>query len=163
MEYRIPVNGSVFLNTNITYASNTTYLNQFAGSLYVAVNDDVSVPDGVVHVTMHHSSPQLGNSTNVCLMHTGQGGGLYIFVRSPHLLTPDQYLTQSRSGSQNPWDHRRPHLQHNSASTPKYLLPTPHTSTSMPSSSLPAHVHLIRSIDHVRQRDLWWCDVSHPR
>ena len=81
LEYHIPVNGSVFLNTNISYASNATYLNQFAGSLLVTVNDDASVPDGVVSVTMHTTSQQLTNSTHVCMMETGSGGGLYIFVR----------------------------------------------------------------------------------
>ncbi|KAM5532867.1 hypothetical protein V8D89_013508 [Ganoderma adspersum] len=80
LEYHVPVNGSVFLNTNITYATNASYLNQFAGSLLVAVNDDVSVPDGVVHVTMHHTSKHLGHATNVCLMETGTGGGLYLFA-----------------------------------------------------------------------------------
>ncbi|KAI0780066.1 hypothetical protein C8Q74DRAFT_1367850 [Fomes fomentarius] len=80
LEYRIPVNGSVFLNTNITYASNTTYLNQFAGSLLVAVNDDATIPDGVVHVTMHHSTPALGNATHVCLMEAHDGDGLYLFA-----------------------------------------------------------------------------------
>ncbi|RPD68608.1 hypothetical protein L226DRAFT_318034 [Lentinus tigrinus ALCF2SS1-7] len=80
LDYHLPANGSLFLNTNISYASNATYLNQFAGSLLVAVNDDVSEPDGVVHVTMHHSSPALGNNTNVCMMETGQGSGLYVFA-----------------------------------------------------------------------------------
>ena len=82
----MPANGSLFLNTNISYASNATYLNQFAGTLLVAVNDDVSEPDGVVHVSMHHSSPELGNNTSVCLMETGQGSGLYVFVRGSILL-----------------------------------------------------------------------------
>ncbi|KAI0743530.1 hypothetical protein C8Q80DRAFT_1355410 [Daedaleopsis nitida] len=80
LEYHIPSNGSIFLNTNITYATNTTYLNQFAGTLLVNVNQDSTVSDNVVHVSMHHSSRELGNSTNVCLMETGQGGGLYLFA-----------------------------------------------------------------------------------
>ncbi|KAI1794120.1 hypothetical protein LXA43DRAFT_971383 [Ganoderma leucocontextum] len=80
LKYHIPVNGSVFLDTNITYATNTSYLDRFAGSLLVTVNDDVSVPDGVVHVTMHHTSIHLGHATNVCLMETGTGGGLYVFA-----------------------------------------------------------------------------------
>ena len=88
LDYHIPVNGTVFLNTNISYASNVTYLNQFAGSLLVAVNDDASETEGVVSVTMHTTSEQLTNSTYVCMMETGSGGGLYIFVRrsTSHLL-----------------------------------------------------------------------------
>ncbi|KAI0706820.1 hypothetical protein C8T65DRAFT_223245 [Cerioporus squamosus] len=80
LDYHLPANGSLFLNTNISYASNASYLNQFAGTLLVAVNDDVSEPDGLVHVTMHHSSQELGKSTSVCLMETGQGSGLYVFA-----------------------------------------------------------------------------------
>ncbi len=89
----------MFLNTNITYASNTTYLNQFAGSLLVAVNDDATIPDGVVHVTMHHSTPALGNATHVCLMEAHDGDGLYLFVR---LLSgaPSEWLSHTMmSGS----------------------------------------------------------------
>ncbi|RDX55130.1 hypothetical protein OH76DRAFT_1397498 [Lentinus brumalis] len=80
LDYHLPANGSLFLNTNISYATNASYLNQFAGSLLVAVNDDVSEPDGLVHVTMHHSSQKLSESTSVCLMENGQGSGLYVFA-----------------------------------------------------------------------------------
>ncbi len=83
LDYHLPANGSLFLNTNISYATNASYLNQFAGSLLVAVNDDVSEPDGLVHVTMHHSSQKLSESTSVCLMESGQGNGLYVFVSPP--------------------------------------------------------------------------------
>ncbi|TBU56370.1 hypothetical protein BD310DRAFT_882682 [Dichomitus squalens] len=80
LEYHIPVNASVFLSTNITYANNATYLDHFTGSLLVAVNDDVSVSDGVVYVTMHHTNKGVGNATNVCLMETNSGNGVYIFA-----------------------------------------------------------------------------------
>ena len=104
LEYHLPVNGSVFLNTNITYSNNATYLDHFTGSLLVAVNDDVSVPDGVVYVTMHHTNKGVGNATNVCLMETSSGSGLYIFVRllfswclvtkGAHFLTTGSYKPQ---------------------------------------------------------------------
>lgn len=84
LDYRVPVNGSVFLNTNITYSGNGTYLDHFSGQLVVGINPDSSVSDAAVHVTMHYTSPQLRNATNVCLMRTGQGGGVYLFVRNSH-------------------------------------------------------------------------------
>ncbi|KAI0358427.1 hypothetical protein OH77DRAFT_1502336 [Trametes cingulata] len=80
LDYHVPVNGSIFLNTNITYSGNGTYFNHFSGQLLVGINDDVSASDATVHVTMHHSSSQLRDATNVCLMRTGQGGGLYLFT-----------------------------------------------------------------------------------
>ncbi|KAI0374044.1 hypothetical protein BV20DRAFT_962000 [Pilatotrama ljubarskyi] len=80
LDYHVPANGSIFLNTNITYSGNGTYLNHFSGQLLVGVNDDASASDATVHVTMHHSSSQLRDATNVCLMQTGQGGGLYLFT-----------------------------------------------------------------------------------
>ncbi|KAI0775705.1 hypothetical protein BD413DRAFT_282621 [Trametes elegans] len=80
LSYRVPVNGSLFLNTNITYSGNGTYLNHFSGQLLVGVNDDASASDATVHVTMHHTTSQLRQATNVCLMGTGQGGGLYLFT-----------------------------------------------------------------------------------
>ncbi|KAI9062903.1 hypothetical protein FKP32DRAFT_1676806 [Trametes sanguinea] len=80
LEYYVPVNGSLFLNTNITYSGNGTYLSHFSGQLLVGVNDDPSASDAAVHVTMHHTTPELRNATNVCLMQTGQGGGLYLFT-----------------------------------------------------------------------------------
>ncbi|KAI0645687.1 hypothetical protein C8Q79DRAFT_910809 [Trametes meyenii] len=80
LEYRVPVNGSLFLNTNITYSGNGTYLNHFSGQLLVGVNDDASAPDAQVHVTMHHTTSRLREATSVCLMQTGQGGGLYLFT-----------------------------------------------------------------------------------
>ncbi|KAI0675297.1 hypothetical protein C8Q78DRAFT_1067092 [Trametes maxima] len=80
LEYHVPVNGSLFLNTNITYSGNGTYLNHFSGQLLVDVNDDDSAPDAIVHVTMHHTTTRLREATNVCLMQTGQGGGLYLFT-----------------------------------------------------------------------------------
>ncbi|KAI0630353.1 hypothetical protein C8Q77DRAFT_1063682 [Trametes polyzona] len=80
LEYHVPVNGSVFLNTNITYSGNGTYLNHFSGQLIVGINEDDDAFDATVHVTMHYTSPQLRNATNVCLMQTGQGGGVYLFT-----------------------------------------------------------------------------------
>ena len=80
LQYNVPVNGSIFLNTNITYSGNGTYLNHFSGQLLVGVSDDPSADEASVHVTMHHTTPALRNATNVCLMQTGQGGGLYLFV-----------------------------------------------------------------------------------
>lgn len=82
LDYRVPVNGSVFLNTNITYSDDTSYFDHFGGQLIVGVNTDSSVSEATVHVTMHHTTPQLRNATNVCLMQTGQGGGIYLFVRT---------------------------------------------------------------------------------
>ena len=92
LNYRVPVNASVFLNTNISYASNASYLNQFAGSLLVSINDDATETQGHVFVTMHTTSRALTNSTHVCLMETGSGGGMYIFVRS-FFLPPKWLLT----------------------------------------------------------------------
>ncbi|KAI8993029.1 hypothetical protein BD414DRAFT_293618 [Trametes punicea] len=80
LEYYVPMNGSIFLNTNITYSGNDTYLNHFSGQLLVGVNDDPSACDAAVHVTMHHTTPELRHATNVCLMQTGSGGGIYLFT-----------------------------------------------------------------------------------
>ncbi|KAI0328597.1 hypothetical protein GY45DRAFT_960149 [Cubamyces sp. BRFM 1775] len=80
LQYNVPVNGSIFLNTNITYSGNGTYLNHFSGQLLVGVNNDPSADEAAVHVSMHHTTPALRNATNVCLMQTGQGGGVYLFT-----------------------------------------------------------------------------------
>lgn len=76
----MPVNGSLFLNTNITYSGNGTYLDHFSGQLIVGLDDDLSATDATVRVSMHYTTPQLRNATNVCMMQTGSGGGLYLFV-----------------------------------------------------------------------------------
>ncbi|OSD06862.1 hypothetical protein PYCCODRAFT_1422409 [Trametes coccinea BRFM310] len=91
LEYYVPVNGSLFLNTNITYSGNGTYLSRFSGQLLVGINDDPSASEAAVHVTMHHTTPELRNATNVCLMQTGQGGGLYLFT--PFNLTQTDTLS----------------------------------------------------------------------
>ncbi|CDO77317.1 hypothetical protein BN946_scf184775.g7 [Trametes cinnabarina] len=80
LQYHVPVNGSVFVNTNITYSGNGTYLSHFSGQLLVGINDDPSASDAAVHVAMHHSTPALRYATHVCLMQTGQGGGIYLFT-----------------------------------------------------------------------------------
>ncbi|EIW63319.1 uncharacterized protein TRAVEDRAFT_142104 [Trametes versicolor FP-101664 SS1] len=80
LEYHVPVNGSLFLNTNITYSGNGTYLDHFSGQLIVGLDDDLSATDATVRVSMHYTTPQLRNATNVCMMQTGSGGGLYLFT-----------------------------------------------------------------------------------
>ncbi|KAH9892569.1 hypothetical protein C8Q73DRAFT_746417 [Cubamyces lactineus] len=82
LQYNVPVNGSIFLNTNITYSGNGTYLSHFSGQLLVGVSDDPTADEAAVHVTMHHTTSALRNATNVCLMQTGQGGGVYLFSDS---------------------------------------------------------------------------------
>ncbi|KAH9931058.1 uncharacterized protein BXZ73DRAFT_90149 [Epithele typhae] len=91
LNYSIPTNRSVFLNTNISYTSNAAYLNHFSGSLLVDVNDDPSVDEGIIYVSMYSTSPRLSKETNVCQMLTGQGGGLYIFT--PQLLNQSDALS----------------------------------------------------------------------
>ncbi|PCH43785.1 hypothetical protein WOLCODRAFT_122605 [Wolfiporia cocos MD-104 SS10] len=82
LQYVVPLDGLVFLHSNVTYTSNGTTTPGITGSLIVGVNSDPNAIDAIVSVTMRYSDQALRNRTSVCLMNVSNSNGLYLYVPS---------------------------------------------------------------------------------
>lgn len=72
----------MFLQSNVSYQSDPSTLQDISGTLSVGVNADPFARDGVVSVTMYYSSQSLKDQTSVCLMNVSNSSGLYLYVPS---------------------------------------------------------------------------------
>ena len=82
LSYSIPLNGLVFVQSNVSYQSDPSTLQDISGTLSVGVNADSHAKEGVASVTMHYSNKSLKDQTSVCLMNVSNSSGLYLYVPS---------------------------------------------------------------------------------
>ncbi|KZT70999.1 hypothetical protein DAEQUDRAFT_810261 [Daedalea quercina L-15889] len=82
LSYDVPLNDLVFLQSNVSYQSDPSTLQDISGTLSVGVNADPNAREGVVSVTMGYSDTSLKDQTSVCLMNFSNSSGLYLYVPS---------------------------------------------------------------------------------
>ncbi|KAL6310372.1 hypothetical protein BKA93DRAFT_721858 [Sparassis latifolia] len=91
LQYTIPLDGTVFLQSNLSYQTAGAELQEVSGTLLVDINEDPTVTDALVAVSMRYSDIGIKNKTSVCLMNvSGSSNGLYIYA--PHNLTSPETL-----------------------------------------------------------------------
>lgn len=82
LQYTVPLDGLVFVHSNVSYSSDAQVVDDISGTLLVGVNSDPTVSDGIVSVTMHYSDLSLMERTHVCLMNISGSNGIYLYVPS---------------------------------------------------------------------------------
>ena len=82
LSYNVPLSGLVFVQSNVSYQSDPSTLQDITGTLSVGVNADPHAKEGVASVTMHYSNKSLKDQTSVCLMNVSNSNGLYLYVPS---------------------------------------------------------------------------------
>lgn len=78
----IPLSGLVFLQSNVSYPTDAAEFQMLSGTLAVGINDDPTVSDALVSVSMLYSDVSLKDRTSVCLMNISNSNGLYLYVRT---------------------------------------------------------------------------------
>ncbi|KAI0958825.1 hypothetical protein AcV7_004531 [Taiwanofungus camphoratus] len=78
----IPLSGLVFLQSNVSYPTDAAEFQMLSGTLAVGINDDPTVSDALVSVSMLYSDVSLKDRTSVCLMNISNSNGLYLYVPS---------------------------------------------------------------------------------
>ncbi|KAH9832174.1 uncharacterized protein C8Q71DRAFT_777702 [Rhodofomes roseus] len=82
LQYNVHLNSLVFLQSNVSYQSDPSTLQDISGTLSVGINADPYARDGIVSVAMYYSSQSLKDQTSVCLMNVSNSSGLYLYVPS---------------------------------------------------------------------------------
>ncbi|CCM01497.1 uncharacterized protein FIBRA_03551 [Fibroporia radiculosa] len=91
LQYSVPLDGLIFVYSNVSYQSNVTNPQNISGSLLVDVNSDPTIDDALVSVSMHYSNPSLIDRTNVCLLNISSSNGVYLYV--PTDISEDETLS----------------------------------------------------------------------
>ncbi|KZT08352.1 uncharacterized protein LAESUDRAFT_676365 [Laetiporus sulphureus 93-53] len=82
LEYALPLSDLVFIQSNVSYATDSTTVQDISGTLDVGVNADPSVTEAIVSVSMQYSDEALKERTHVCLMNISDSNGVYLYVPS---------------------------------------------------------------------------------
>ncbi|THH26415.1 hypothetical protein EUX98_g7771 [Antrodiella citrinella] len=82
--YSMPVDIGIFLGSNGSYRADAAS-SSISGTLDVDINEDASVAEIQIAVTMSYSTPDVRSRTHVCLVDAYDNNGFYIYV--PNNLT----------------------------------------------------------------------------